>query len=108
MQKGNLCTVSFTLTTASFTFTTASGQLLVTGFPVLSSTATAVYEGPLIFNGITKATYTNFVCRKDLNSALVNFQASGSGVGAAFVVAADTPSAGTLTLNGTITYEVAP
>jgi len=108
MQKGNLCTVTFNITTSSFTFTTASGNLTITGLPVISTTAIAIFEGPLAFNGITKATYTNFTCRKDSNNTQLIFQASGSGVGVAAVVAADTPSGGTLILQGTVTYEVLP
>jgi len=108
MQKGNLCTVTFALTTSSYTFTTASGNLLVTGLPVAATSAVMISTGALIFGGITKATYTNFVCRKDSSSTSLSFQASGSAVGASFVSAADTTSATTLNLNGTVTYEVLP
>jgi hypothetical protein len=108
MQKGNLCTVTFALTTSSYTFTTASGNLLVTGLPVAATSAVMISAGAIIFGGITKATYTNFVCRKDSSSTSLSFQASGSAVGASFVSAADTTSGTTLNLNGSITYEVLP
>ena len=108
MQKGNLCTVTFTILTASFTFTTASGNLLITGLPVISTTVGTQSSGDLVFGVITKATYTNFACRKESSNTQINIQASGSAVGASFVVAADTPSTGTLTLIGSVTYEVLP
>ena len=108
MQKGNLCTATFNLVTSSFTFTTASGNLLITGFPVTSSTAVSPAIGAVVFSGITKATYTSVVCRKETANTQLNFQASGSGVVVSNVVAADTPSAGSITLIGTVTYEVLP
>lgn len=108
MQKGNLCTVTFTIQTASFAFTTASGNLLITGLPVISTTVVTPSVGALVFGGITKATYTNFACRKESSNTQISFQASGSAVGTSYVVAADTPSAGTLFLTGSVTYEVLP
>ena len=108
MQKGNLCTATFNLVTSSFTFTTASGNLLITGFPVTSSTAVSPAIGAVVFSGITKATYTSVVCRKETANTQLNFQASGSGVAVSNVVAADTPSAGSVILIGTVTYEVLP
>ena len=85
--------------------TTASGNLTVTGLPFTSS-ATYYHTGTMQFNGITKATFTDFVARIGPSTASVIFIASGSGIQNAAVTAADVPSAGTVVVMSTIVYTI--
>lgn len=103
---GRKVTATFNLATSAFTFTTASGNMLITGLPFTALTLTNhIWVGALRWGGITKANYTNVVARVISNSAQISFSASGSGQAPAIIAATDTPSAGTVTLGGSITYE---
>jgi hypothetical protein len=104
-KKGREVTLAFNIVTAAFTFTTASGNLLITGAPFANSAAGARF-GSLSWGGITKATYTQVNARVGLSTATINFQASGSGVAASPISATDTPTGGSMVLNGTIVFEV--
>lgn len=102
---GRVVVVSYAITTSTFTFTTATGALQVTGLPFVAN-ASCQFNGALSWGGITKAGYTNVVGRVATSAQLIDFVASGSGVARSQVVAADTPTGGTVTLNGTVIYSV--
>lgn len=105
VKIGRLVMARFQVTTSTFTFTTASGSLTMTGLPFTVDATTAVAQrGPLQWGGITKAGYTNIVVAAEVSTTTATFRASGSGVALSTVVAADTPSAGTLDLRGFLIY----
>ena len=102
---GRHLTLTFSLTTSTFTHTTAAGNLLVTGVPFTSENLTNQnFYGAMEWGGITKAGFTNVVARFAPNVTQLDFRASGSGVAPGNIVAADTPTAGTLVLNGTLNF----
>jgi len=105
VKVGKKVTVSFNITTSTFTFTTASGNLQVTGLPFTSEN-TVIAIGPLLWRGITKASYTQVSGFLAANSNILNLTASGSGQADALITAADTPTAGTVRLCGSLTYTV--
>lgn len=100
-KTGKRVDVAFSLVTSAFTHTTAAGLLTLTGLPFAGA---AGYTGPLDFQGITKAGYTNFVAKTVAATTTLQVAAGGSGVVAATVLAADTPTGGTLRLVGSLTY----
>lgn len=102
---GRTVIAQFDITTSTFTHTTASGLLNITGVDFTAGSA-AGQTGPIVFSGITKATYTNFVAEMAVSSKIITLKASGSGVGLASVAAADMPTAGSVILRGTVTYYV--
>lgn len=102
----NRVIIQIAIETTTFTHTTASGALRITGLPYSAVNASNVVpQGGMTFQGITKAGYTQIA--PTVSSNYVNFVASGSGVGASNVVAADVPSGGTVILYVSIVYEIA-
>ena len=105
VKIGKLVTVFFNIVTSTFTHTTASGNCTITGLPfTMENSDDLDSEGALIFQGITKATYTQFTCRPQPNSTNMLIGAAGSGQGRTNVTATDMPSAGTVNLKGTVAY----
>jgi hypothetical protein len=95
--------------TSAFTHTTASSYLKINGLPfAASSTAGIINVGPLIFRGITRAGYTDFVVSVEptaTSSLLIYCSTSGSL--AQFIAATDMPSGGTVDFRFTVTYQAA-
>lgn len=106
-RVSQLVVVSFQIATSSFTFATSSGGLIVTGLPFTVKNDAVGSYGPFEFSGITKAGYTMAICNAAPGSTRIDFRMAGSGVSSTTVKAADTPSGGTLVLNGTVTYVIA-
>lgn len=107
VRVGNLVTANVTLVLSSFTFTTASGSLRINGLPLTPKNVSGQqWHGTAHFEGVTKVGYTNFTTKLDANSTILGVRASGSGVGASSVAAADMPTGGNVRLFGTITYQV--
>lgn len=105
---GNRVIVQYNVNTSSFTFTTASGALQLTGLPFTHITASGSGDRASVgWSGITKTNYTDMVGIIGSASALVGFEMSGSGQTNSTLVAADTPSGGTVVLSGIAVYEVA-
>lgn len=103
---GRQVTAWFSIVTSAFTHTSASGNATITGLPFAVQNVTGYFpRGPLQWGGITKANYTAVVCGPVLNTTNMVFQASGSGQASANIAAADMPTAGTVVLVGTISYE---
>lgn len=99
--SSNIVLLQFTITTSTFTWTTASGNLRVDGLPfTLQNTANLNARAAVSYGGITKAGYSTILMGMQPNSNHIQFSASGSGVAFVAVVAADLPSAGTVTLIG--------
>jgi hypothetical protein len=99
--------VDFTFTTSAFTHTTASGNFRLTGLPFTAINETNyVAQGDLIWQGITKANYTDVSCQVGAGQNFITFGASGSGQTVAGVTAADMPTGGTLILRGSLTMRI--
>lgn len=94
------------IVTSTFTFTTASGGLRIGGLPLPNSNAQECAGGGLLWSGITKAGYTHMTPMVAGASSSAYINGSGSGQAVATISAADTPSGGTLRLNGTFIYPV--
>lgn len=102
---GDKVIVNFSIATSAFTHTTASGSLSVTGLPfVANSLANSVSFGSMLFSGITKVGFTQIVPRVSAGLSVFSLLASGSAVAVTSVTIADTPSAGSINFQGTITY----
>lgn len=96
---GRLVDYQFNVTTSTFTHTTASGNCQITGLGSTNlNVAGNTRVGTLHFQGITKATYTQFSCFYDINTATAIFLAGGSAVGQATVGTADMPTTGSIIL----------
>jgi hypothetical protein len=105
---GNRVVLQGYVVTTTFTHTTASSYLKINGLPfAASSTAGIINVGPLMFRGITKAGYTDFVVSVEptATSSLLIY-CSASGTFTDFISAADMPSGGTVNFRFTITYQV--
>ena len=104
---GRLVVASFAIQTSTFTFTTASGNLVINGIPFSSANDPnyRVY-GPLLFQGVTKAGFTNFTTGFSGNASQIFVAASGSAQTQSFVTSADTTTGGSVSLIGTIPYTV--
>lgn len=104
-REGNCVTVHFRIVTSAFTHTTASGNFSITGLPFTSGTLTNFFQvGDLLWEGITKATYTDISPTVASNSAVISLVASGSGVAGSVVGVPDMPTGGTVALTGTVSY----
>lgn len=103
LKLGQLVWTSFHITTSAFTHTTASGLLTITGLPFTSAASLIVF-GSMVWNGITKANYTQVNPRLAAGVTSFTLMASGSGQNLSDVVAADTPTGGTMVLFGVIVY----
>jgi len=104
---GRIVHLTCQIVTSAFTHTTASGNLNITGIPFASSNTTSVnHQGALVWQGITKASYTNVVLRLAANSSTIDLMASGSGQAASNVAAADMPTGGTVSLSASLTYRI--
>lgn len=91
--------------TSSFTHTTASGIVTITGNTILTANVTGqVAYGTGEYGGITLATKQHIVPRMVANESAIRMSASGSGVAAADVTAADMPTGGTVGLRGAIVF----
>ena len=104
---GNRCLINITLLTSAFTWTTASGGLRVTGLPFTPNNASNNNQPlALIFQGITKAGYTQFAAITDYGITELVFSASGTAVGVSAVTIANVPSAGTVYLTISGQYQI--
>lgn len=102
---GNTVTVWFTIVTSTFTHTTASGNFNITGLP-FTVNATLSARGVMNWQGITKANYTQVNPVAGASNTILTAMASGSGQSNSNIVPADMPSAGSVFLAGSVTYQV--
>jgi hypothetical protein len=93
----NRVSYDIVIVTSSFTHTTASGNLMILGLPYnVGLTSNYTPTASLIFQGITKAGYTQFSPIPEYGFASMRFLASASGSSVSSVTAADVPTGGTL------------
>lgn len=102
---GRLVTIVISITTSTFTHTTASGALSITGLP-FTSFAGDTCRGSCLWQGITKANYTDVALIVTAGSAAMSASISGSGQTAQQITAADMPTGGTVRFSGTLFYYV--
>ena len=107
VKIGDMVFASFSFVTATFTHTTASGAVQITGFPFTSLDA-GPWMGPIRWQGITKANYTDMVLRMGNAVTYANLYACGSGQNDSAVSASDMPTGGSVTFVGTLIYRAAP
>lgn len=103
-RVGRTVTVSFLIATNSFTYTTASGEIRISGLPIASH-ATAVGAGALNMGGWTSSSYTSLSIIPVSGTTQLKVGLAGSGVAATTMAITSCPSAGTVTMQGTLTYE---
>jgi len=104
---GDILTAWFQVQTSSFTFTTASGNMILSGLPI-APTGSNRNQGPLVFSGINKASYTQVQTDINATSTDIGFFASGMGQ----VISSITPGGGVtsatnVSLRGSVSYQVA-
>jgi hypothetical protein len=110
VRFGEWVYVNFYIHTGSFTYSTASAFLLIDGLPYVvkdvNLTATdQLAPGSLVFQGITKANYTQFAPMIDnADVRRFSFRASGSGQTMDTLDVGDVPSGGTVILGGSLWY----
>jgi hypothetical protein len=105
---GRMVLATNVIVTSTFTHTTASGICQVTGLPFTSITTTSFNAyGTILWQGITKANYTQWVAVVAPNSTTIIYFGSGSGQAVASLSTGDMPTGGTVVLNGTQTYVTA-
>jgi hypothetical protein len=107
-KVGRLVTIHLTITTSTFTHSTASGELRIGGLPFQGAELGGFGQrgGPIAFQGITKANYTQFVINPEASTNYMRISASGSGQALTQVNAADMPTGGTVLFRGFATYYV--
>ncbi len=93
----------FQVVASAFTHTTASGSLQISGLPF---TVGANARGGVLWEGITKAGYTDAVILPVAAGTLCNVQMSGSAVARASVAFSDMPTGGTPFFGGSFFYNV--
>ena len=105
---GTQCFVTCNVRTSTFTHTTASGAMQITGLPFTSfSTSNANASGGGFWQGITLANYTQIVPAVTPSERLATFVASGSAQNINGIDTADTPTAGNVILDFSMTYRTA-
>lgn len=106
---GQLVTVNFALVATTFTYTTASGNLLITGLPFLPSPSDNKQRAyaPVLFQGFNKAGYSAILAAVIGNSSSMQVLASGMGQPIAVIGASDVPSAASIVLAGSLSYNAA-
>jgi hypothetical protein len=105
---GNRVVLQGFIVTSTFTHTTASGYMRINGIPFnVSSGANKQNYGTVVFGGITKTGYTDFATSIEPGvSSSVVIYCSASAVLPTFIIAADMPTGGSVSLKFTMTYEV--
>lgn len=102
-RTGNMVHAAFQILTSTFTHSTASGTALITGLP-FSSSSSFVCVGPLRWQGITKANYTDMATRIAPGENAFAIAGSGSGQSFATLAVGDLPSGGSVSLTGSAIY----
>lgn len=107
VRIGSLFVANFYIQTSAFTHSTASGNLRITGLPVSANASpTMIYRGSMSFQGITKASYTQFLPHVISNTNYIDFHASGSAQNLSTVGSGDVPSGGSIVLQGVVIFRV--
>lgn len=109
MKIGRYVIAWFDVETSTFTHTTANGQCRLTGLPFAAASLPGTVDfvgGGLIWQGITKANYTQISPRVQDPDSFVSFVASGSAQADDALDEGDMPTAGDVRLTGMVVYPV--
>jgi len=105
-KTGRLVTVSYAIITSTFTHTTASGGLRITGLPFTAANTPDRGGGCInLFEGVTKANYTQFAFTPFPATTYAIAYASGSGQVSDNINAADMPTGTNKSFYGEFTYQ---
>ena len=105
---GRMVLATNVIVTSTFTHTTASGICQITGLPfTAASVSNQNAYGTILWQGITKANYTQWVAVVAPGATTIIYFGSGSGQAVAGLAVGDMPTGGTVVLNGTQTYVTA-
>jgi len=89
---------------ATFTHTTASGIARISGLPFTSANSGQTSRGGLLWQGVTKALYTDMAMSIAPNTAYIQLRLSGSGQAPIDVQHTEMPSGGTPRFSGSLPY----
>ena len=104
---GNYGRAWFVIVTSTFTHTTASGNCQITGLGETALNVTNLRNfGSMVFQGITKADFTQIVPTLRPNEATILLEASGSAQTQGTVTAADMPTGGSVILRGEVLFPI--
>jgi hypothetical protein len=104
---GSQVIVTCDIATSAFSHSTASGNLHITGLPFTSAnTSGQTHSGACQIQGVTKASYTDYMVRLGANSAIALIGASGSGQQVSNVTAPDMPTGGDVIIRFTLAFNV--
>lgn len=104
--RDNLITYYFQIVTSTFTHTTASGNLIITGLLVAAGASIDCVGANLVWQGITKANFTQVAPEIAASDTAIFFNASGSAQNNSAVAFGDCPTGGTVRLVGSITCRI--
>ena len=104
---GNYGRAWFVIVTSTFTHTTASGNCQITGLGETALNVTNLRNfGSMVFQGITKANFTQFIPQIAGAASTIVINASGSAQTNGNVDAADMPTGGSVILRGWILFHL--
>lgn len=103
---GQLVIASATVSCSTFTHTTAAGGLRINGVPYVAAGGME-WTGAALWNGITRAGYTDVVAVLTGGTQSIALLSSGSGVSPATLSTGDIPSGGSVAAYFTIMYVTA-
>jgi hypothetical protein len=105
-KVGDTVHVWIVIATSAFTHTTAADNLQITGLPFASkNTANFFQVGNVVWQGITKANYTQVNSHIGVNSSIMELRASGSGQSLDAVTFSDVPTGGSVAFRIQHTYK---
>lgn len=105
VKIGNHVQACFAVATTTFTHSTASGNAYLSTLPFMVIADTNVFPvGSMIFQGITKAGYTQFAPFGSHGTNIFYLYSSGSGVAAGNTLITAFPTGGSVILNGCLFY----
>lgn len=107
--RDGIITLDFAILTSTFTHTTAAGNLQITGMPLAALTDAGMLWSGLLsrLEGVTKASYTQFMPNIASAATFMTIAASGSAQASAILAFGDLPTGTAKRFNGSITYPVA-
>lgn len=107
MRIGRIVILEFRVATSAFTHTTASGAVSITGNTLTTDTDLPASYGKVLWQGVTKASYTDVVPFMNANATAILLAGSGSGQTISSITASDMPSGGTVVFAGFVIAEAA-
>jgi microcystin-dependent protein len=103
-RLGRMVFLTYQIVTSAFTHTTASGNCTITGLPFTANNALNHRGGSMVWQGITKANYTDVVPSVVNNTTTMVLSLMGSGQSATAATPSDMPTGGSVILSGSAIY----